>query len=1129
MKLADIAQSFSVQTESTSTYAYLANPNVASVSTFLTSVYANLFNRAPDAAGLAYWTGEINAGRSNVGNAIINIISGAVDTPASGSTAATLDASTLANKMAAGLSWAQTMSNIAGAVYGVNEAASAKSIVASVTSDAATVTAAATSTASFFANGGAAPGQSFTLTTGVDTGAAFTGTSGNDTFNATTSTGAMGLTTLDNIDGGAGVDTLAFNFIGNLNTTVGATTVSNFEKVVANASGTVTSDTTGWTGITNLTAASVGGATLTASATTAVVAGDAALAGGAIAINGGNGVSVTAAGATTGTVNIGATAAAKGAVVVTEAVTIAPAAAAGAITIKGGSTVSVTETAVATSAVTGANATGSAVTLTGTADTTSVTVKEAAAVGVKEVFEVKYAADGVGGTTLIFDGVTTTTAAGARTAPQVAAAVVAAGATTNFNVAAKSGATDTVIYTAKVAGSVADVADVIGAGGTYAGAPTFAVTTQGKANIVGGNVSVTDVNSASLTAAGTITSVSFENFGAATANSNALATVTLAGTGTSYTQTTGALTTAILTTETLNLNGVTTTGTVDMSSVPKTVNIVSSTGTNTLNALSASGATAVNISGYKALVLTADTFASTAVITSTSSGAVTLGTALAVGQQYTGGADVDTITLLASGTKAISTGDGNDVVTYAGAFATGGSLDTGAGTDTIKMTAALGVTATTDNTFMTKVTNFEVIEITDVTASAAGLNMAYAGAANAVTLALGTSGGAYAITNAGAGFTLTQKAADATALSIALASDSGTNDTVNLAFIANDGFTNVGATTVSNVENLVITTKDADAVAQTAKFTMAIVDTAAKSIILSGDTGVALTEVSTALTNVDASGLTGTGVAGGFTFTSGALAADSTIKGSAAGANTIDFSASVGVVTYTGGSGVDTINFVSATTKAHILNLGDGANVVSGSSANGNNTITTGSGDDTITVGNGNNVISAGDGANTITVGTGANTITAGTGVQTITLGGGSNSVTIAVDTGDADIVTIGAPATANNYSTITGLTVGDKLDFADKGTEVWRGGSVALAKVSLDPSTALFADYVAASTAGDGSSNGAFAWFNYGGNTYVVEDRSAGVAFVPGTDIIVKLTGTVDLAATGHLAVLGDHVITLA
>jgi len=54
MTYAQIAQSFSVQTESTNTYAYLANPNVASVTTFLTSVYANLFNRAPDTAGLAF-------------------------------------------------------------------------------------------------------------------------------------------------------------------------------------------------------------------------------------------------------------------------------------------------------------------------------------------------------------------------------------------------------------------------------------------------------------------------------------------------------------------------------------------------------------------------------------------------------------------------------------------------------------------------------------------------------------------------------------------------------------------------------------------------------------------------------------------------------------------------------------------------------------------------------------------------------------------------------------------------------------------------------------------------------------------------------------------------------------------
>ena len=111
MSLTQIAQSFSVQSEARNTYAYLSSPSLATVSTFLTSVYANLFNRAPDAAGLAYWTGEINSGRSNVGNAIVNIISGAQG----------VDATTISNKSAAGLNWATAMANVAGASFGPNE------------------------------------------------------------------------------------------------------------------------------------------------------------------------------------------------------------------------------------------------------------------------------------------------------------------------------------------------------------------------------------------------------------------------------------------------------------------------------------------------------------------------------------------------------------------------------------------------------------------------------------------------------------------------------------------------------------------------------------------------------------------------------------------------------------------------------------------------------------------------------------------------------------------------------------------------------------------------------------------------------------------------------------------------
>ena len=146
MSLSDIAQSFSVQVESVGTYPYLANPASASVATFLTSVYANLFNRAPDTAGLGYWTGEINSGRSNVGNAIINIISGAQGA----------DITTLANKATAGQLWASAEQG-AGVTYpnpldlSNPIVQNAHSIIAAVTSDPASVTNANIAINTFFA------------------------------------------------------------------------------------------------------------------------------------------------------------------------------------------------------------------------------------------------------------------------------------------------------------------------------------------------------------------------------------------------------------------------------------------------------------------------------------------------------------------------------------------------------------------------------------------------------------------------------------------------------------------------------------------------------------------------------------------------------------------------------------------------------------------------------------------------------------------------------------------------------------------------------------------------------------------------------------------------------------------
>jgi hypothetical protein len=83
MSLNDIAQSYSVQPESTNLYPFLANPNTASTSSvqaFVAAVYENLFNRDPftdgDSGG-SYWVGQLQNQIVTVGTAILAIIYGA--------------------------------------------------------------------------------------------------------------------------------------------------------------------------------------------------------------------------------------------------------------------------------------------------------------------------------------------------------------------------------------------------------------------------------------------------------------------------------------------------------------------------------------------------------------------------------------------------------------------------------------------------------------------------------------------------------------------------------------------------------------------------------------------------------------------------------------------------------------------------------------------------------------------------------------------------------------------------------------------------------------------------------------------------------------------------------------------
>jgi len=117
--------------------------------------------------------------------------------------------------------------------------------------------------------------------------------------------------------------------------------------------------------------------------------------------------------------------------------------------------------------------------------------------------------------------------------------------------------------------------------------------------------------------------------------------------------------------------------------------------------------------------------------------------------------------------------------------------------------------------------------------------------------------------------------------------------------------------------------------------------------------------------------------------------------------------------------------------------------------------------------------------------------------------------------------VNVAASVSVPNMITIADTAnAGDAFVFANQGAEVFTAAAVNVAAAqSLTEALDL------ASTA-DGSTNGQIKWFQYGGNTYIVEDVTAGATFAA-TDHVVKLTGSIDLSTASYVA--GTNTLTLA
>lgn len=202
-----IAADFAASAEATALYPYLTAPDVATPSTFITSIYQNLFNRAPEPEGLQFWTDVLESGAVSAADMIESIINGAIDAP--DATPPTFDAATLENKIEVGRDFAEDAANTSGFEFDAEAKSAAIAAIDGVTNDEATVVAAKAATDAYL-SGEANEGDTFTLTTGVDV---VNGTADNDTFNAQTVNPSTGVaadtfTSFDEIDGGAGTDTL---------------------------------------------------------------------------------------------------------------------------------------------------------------------------------------------------------------------------------------------------------------------------------------------------------------------------------------------------------------------------------------------------------------------------------------------------------------------------------------------------------------------------------------------------------------------------------------------------------------------------------------------------------------------------------------------------------------------------------------------------------------------------------------------------------------------------------------------------------------------------------------------------------------------------------------------------------
>ena len=929
--VAQVIAGFSASTESGVLYAG------ATTAQKVSSIYLALFNRNPEAAGLAYWVAQIDSGTVSQAQAAYLIQS----------SAGPGDAASVANKLAAAKAFTamiDTSAELAGYV-GTTAASSGRAFLNGVDATPASL-AAATSTTTLATSVATATNttttpvtpttpvptgpQTFTLTAGADN---FTGTSSNDTF---TSTVAGGFGKGDVLDGGAGIDTLTVNSTGGISSS--GAKVTNIESASISSAATLTLDTTDWTGLTSLTTQSNNGLdVITAAAGTAVTATAVNHRDSAVLLNGGSNISLTAFGSTTGPITVGTTTAPTGTVTISNS--SSDSGNMGAISVKGGTVVKVAQL---TTNLAGITTPQGAVTVTGTAITTSVEV-------------------------------------------------------TNTAQATVSGSTP---------------------------------------GVVTNSVTITDVNSGSTTLKGTISNVAVSNVTTVGINSNALTNLSVKGGSGNIVLNNGGLTVPAVTTLNLTLDGQTG-GTLADGGVYTTLNLTTTGSNSRLANIAENALTTLNIAGTQTLTLTstAGLSALTSIKVSGSAG-LTADLSNAAFKSIDASATSGNVTVSIDSTKAnYLGGSGIDTVTLTGIPSQ--TINGGAGTaDVLTLTATNAATLNS----AALVSGFEEVVFTSSTnqtintSNFVGATQFTTSGGNGQTLSNMISGNTLQLTGVG-----TRYVVDGAGFA------TGTNDTLNVKLTdkstAGVQFAATGINAM-NVENIAITVTDAQA-NPTGTFydLLTLQGNSVKTITVSGNAGLNLTAISTALTSVDASGIT----KGGFTWTSGNLANAITLKGSEAGTNNINLSAvSAAVVNYTGGSG-----------------------------------------DNILTTGNGNDIVTLGNSA----------------GTNTIIFGSGTDKLVLA-----------GIATTKAAFAQTTGLSYGDSIDFSGAKGAAINSVQTSLGDKLTGQATLDGCLNAATATSVTAGASAVISWFQFNGNTYIVQDTSANSVFTAGADSVVMLSGSIEI-----------------